>query len=207
MWTARRSLRLAALKTRAVFAALLWCVLGLPIGTVEAQTPSSDSSSLDFKQWGLLAIQDAGRRKPIDTFSREALIKITGRSTYKDQAGRKWQANDLVLSALLETHDWKNEPMVLISLGALIEQLGLDKTKRRFAFKQLSELPEFQKLAGEARDLRRAEKPLSRVQQEVMNVSERLTLLQRIMDGSSFLIVPAVNKVTNDTPACVAPAA
>ena len=37
--------------------------------------PAADSSSLDFKQWGLLAIQDGGRRKPIDTFAREALIK------------------------------------------------------------------------------------------------------------------------------------
>ena len=47
-----------------------------------AEMPAADSSSLDFKQWGLLAIQDGGRRKPIDTFARETLIKITGRSTY-----------------------------------------------------------------------------------------------------------------------------
>jgi len=32
---------------------------------------------LDFKQWGLLAIQDGGRRKPVDTFAQEALIRIT----------------------------------------------------------------------------------------------------------------------------------
>ena len=90
--------------------------------------PAADSSSLDFKQWGLLAIQDGGRRKPMDTFARETLIKITGRSTYTDTRGRTWQANDFVLSMLLDTHDWKSEPMVLVSLGQLIEQLGLDKS-------------------------------------------------------------------------------
>src|SRR3954469_9993926 len=103
--------------------------------------PAADTGSLDFKQWGLLAIQDGGRRKPVDTFAREALIKITGRSSYKTD-GKRWDANDFVLSALLETRDWKNEPMVLVSLGKLVEQLGLDKTKRRFSFAQLSASPE-----------------------------------------------------------------
>ena len=100
--------------------------------------PAADSSSLDFKQWGLLAIQDGGRRKPIDTFARETLIKITGRSSYTDARGKKWQANDFILSMLLDTHDWKNEPMILVSLGQLIEKLGLDKTQRRFSFTQLT---------------------------------------------------------------------
>ncbi len=159
--------------------------------------PATDSAALDFKQWGLLAIQEGGRRKPIDTFARETLIKITGRSGYTAISGKKWAANDLLLSALLETHDWKNEPLVLISLGSLIEQLGLDKTKRRFSFQQLTTLPEMKRLADEAHTLKRAEKTLTRMQQEVMNVSERLTLFTRVMDGSAFLILPAAKTVTD----------
>src|SRR5712691_1032690 len=96
-----------------------------------AQQAAGDSSALNFKQFGLLAIQDGGRRKPVDTFAKETLIRISGRSTYTDKNGRRWQPNDFVLSAMLETHDWKNDPMVLISTGRLIEQLGLDKTQRR----------------------------------------------------------------------------
>jgi len=80
---------------------------------------AADTSALDFKQWGLVAIQDGGRRKPVDTFAKETLIRITGRSTYTDKTGRKWQPNDFVLSNFLETHDWKNEPMVLVSFGKL----------------------------------------------------------------------------------------
>jgi cytochrome c-type biogenesis protein CcsB len=161
-----------------------------------ADMPAADSSSLDFKQWGLLAIQDGGRRKPIDTFARETLIKITGRSSYTDTRGRNWQANDLVLSALLDTHNWKEEPMVLVSLGQLIEKLGLDQTHRRFSFSQLAALPELNRLAGEAHALRKAEKPLDRVQSEVMSLSERLALLAHVMDGSVFLLVPAAEKTT-----------
>jgi cytochrome c-type biogenesis protein CcsB len=166
-----------------------------------AQQLASDSSALNFKQFGLLAVQDNGRRKPIDTFAKETLIRITGRSTYTSGA-RKWSPNDFVLSALLETHDWKTEPMVLVSFGKLKEQLGLDKTQRRFAFAQLTALPELNRLANEAHELRRAEKPLDRLQQEVMSVSERLALFAHVMDGSAFLIIPAAK---NETDAWVVP--
>jgi len=158
---------------------------------------AADTSGLDYKQFGLLAIQDGGRRKPLDTFAKETLIRITGRSRYTDKAGRKWTPNDFVLSALLETHDWKNEPMVLVSFGKLKEQLGLDKTQGRFSFAQLTALPELNRLANEAHALRKAEKPLDRLQQEVMNVTERLALFAHVMDGSAFLIVPASKSETD----------
>jgi len=157
----------------------------------------ADTGGLDFKPFGLLAIQDNGRRKPIDTFAKQTLVRLTGRSTYADKAGRKWTANDLLLSALLETHDWKNEPMILVSFGKLKEQLGLEKTQRRFPFAQLSGSPELQRIANEARALKQAERPLERLQQEALSVSDRLALFAHIMDGSAFLIVPAQKSETD----------
>jgi cytochrome c-type biogenesis protein CcsB len=162
-----------------------------------AQESAADSRALDFKQFGLLAIQDGGRRKPIDTFARETLIRITARSTYTDKSGRVWQPNDFILSELLETHDWKNEPMVLVSLGKLKEQLGLTNTQRRFSFAQLAGSAELQRLTNEAHSAKRAEKPLDRLQQEAMSVSERLALFAHTMDGSAFLIVPAPKNETD----------
>ena len=153
--------------------------------------PLPIAAALDFKQWGLLAIQDGGRRKPVDTFARETLIRITGRSAYTDKTGRKWKPNDFVLSALLDTRDWKSEPMVLISSGQLIEQLGLDKTQRRFSFTQLTGSAELQRIASEARALKRAEKPLDRVQQEALSVNDRLALLGNVMNGNALLIIPS----------------
>ncbi|HYK23634.1 MAG TPA: cytochrome c biogenesis protein CcsA, partial [Candidatus Acidoferrum sp.] len=158
---------------------------------LRAQTSLADTSRLNFKQFGLLAIQDGGRRKPVDTFARETLIRITGRSSDTDKAGRKWQPNDFLLSAMLETHDWKAEPMVLVSLGALKERLGLSKTQRRFSFGELAGLSELQRITNEAHAKKRAEKSLDRVEQEALSVSDRLALLAHVMDGSAFLIVPA----------------
>ena len=105
--------------------------------------------------------------------------------------------NDFVLSALLETQDWKNEPMVLVSFGKLKEKLGLDKAQRRFSFAQLTGSAELQRIASEARALKRAEKPLDRVQQEALSVSDRLTVLGNVMSGNALLIVPSPQKETD----------
>src|SRR5712664_2957310 len=144
-----RELHSPRLRTRIFMFVAAASMLFGNVGYGQSDPPAANSGGLDFKQFGLLAIQDGGRRKPIDTFARETLIRITGRSTYTDKAGRKWQPNDFILSASLETHDWRNEPMVLISLGKLKEQLGLDKTQRRFSFEQLVALPELQRLTNE----------------------------------------------------------
>src|SRR5438105_7079020 len=161
------------------------------------QIESADTAGLDFKPFGLLAIQDHGRRKPIDTFAKQMLVQLTGRSTYTDKTGRKWTASDFLLSALLETHDWKNEPMVLVSFGKLKEQLGLEKTQRRFSFAQLSGSAELQRIANEARALKQAEKPLERLQQEALSVSDRLALLAHVMGGSAFGIMRAPKSETD----------
>ena len=52
-------------------------------------------------------------------------------------------------------------------------------------------------LATQAHALRKAEKPLDRLQSEVMSVGERLSLFAHVMDGSAFLIAPAPEKATD----------
>src|SRR5213080_5020834 len=169
-----RELHSFPLRTRVFMFVTAASLLFGSVGYGQSDPSAANSGGLDFKQFGLLAIQDGGRRKPIDTFARGTLIRITGRSTYTDKAGRKWQPNDFVLSALLETHDWKSEPMVLVSFGRLKEQLGFDKTQRRFSFAQLSGSAELHRLANDAQALKHAEKPLDRIQQEALAISDRL---------------------------------
>src|SRR5207237_10101953 len=111
-----------------------------------------------------------------------------------------------LLSAVLETRDWQEEPMVLVSFGKLKEQLGLEKTQRRFSFAQLSRAGALPQIATEARERKRAEKPLDRVQQEALSVSDRLALFTRGMEGSALLIGPAPTKETDPWAPPVAPA-
>src|SRR5438045_7079150 len=152
---------------------------------------AADTRCLGVKEGGLLAIQDNGRRKPIDTFARQTLIQLTGRSSYTDKAGRQWTPNDFLLSAVLETRDWREEPMVLVSFGELKEQLGLEKTQRRFSLAQLSSSVELPRIANEAHERKRAEKPLDRLQQEAETVNDRLALFAPVTGGIALLSVPS----------------
>ena len=128
-------------RCRVIIAFVIGVAYALTAFAQDAGPPNTqsvaDTGGLDTKQFGLLAIQDNGRRKPIDTFAKEMLTQITGRASYIDKAGKKWTPNDFLLSVLLGARDWENEPMVLVSFGKLKEQLGLEKTQRRFSFAQL----------------------------------------------------------------------
>src|SRR5207302_10987342 len=72
----------------------------------QSNIPPADTSGLNFHQFGLVAIQDGGWRKPIDAFARVIVIGINGGSTYSDNAGRAWDPNVVVMCAAGNTHAW-----------------------------------------------------------------------------------------------------
>ena len=148
------------------------------------------AETMDFNQWGLLAIQDGGRRKPVDTFARETLLRLSGLANYVAGDGRSWSPNEFLLSALLETHDWKKEPLILVPYHPLAVELGLDPAKRRFSFEQLATAPRLNALAQEARELHKADKEVDRKLKEAENVVSRLELFSHVVDSSAFTIVP-----------------
>jgi cytochrome c-type biogenesis protein CcsB len=172
------------------------CFLGLLAPAFAARAAELQPS--DFEQWSLLAIQDNGRRKPLDTFAYESLLRLSGGSfmgmaVYKDTTGRVWQPNEFLLSILLsDSHDWKKEPLVLVNYRPLVQKLGLDATRKRFSFQELTSLPALETMARDAHALRLREREpqLSREQQEVESVSGRLTLLSHLLSGEALLIVP-----------------
>src|ERR1700677_3011398 len=73
---------------------------------------------LDFKEWGLIAVQDGGRRKPMDTLASETLVRLTGQRQ-GNAFGQVWKPSDFMLSMLLDTHDWRKEPILLVDFRPL----------------------------------------------------------------------------------------
>ena len=173
------------------------CLLVLVLAPLAARAELKED---DFKQWSLLAVQDGGRVKPLDTFARETLLRLTGGSflgmaVYTDAHGKGWQPNDFLLSVLIsdpETHDWKKEPLILVGYRPLIQKLGLDATRKRFSFDELTNLPALDAMGRDIRALRARESDpqLSREQQEVESISGRLLLFKTLLSGEAFLIVP-----------------
>ena len=82
-----------------------------------------------------------------------------------------------------------------MSFGQLKEQLGLDKTTAALFLHAIERLGRNCTRSRTKRTRSEtAEKPLDRLQSEVMSVSERLALFAHVMDGSAFLLVPRRKK-------------
>ena len=184
------------------------CLLALVLGF--ANTPArAQLTEPDFKQWSLLAIQDEGRVKPLDTYARESLLHLTGGSfmgmaVYKDTTGKVWHPDDFLLSVMVsEIHDWKKEPLVLVNYRPLVQRLGLDATRKRFSFEELTGLPALTTMirSVEALRARDTDPDLSREQQEVESLQSRLTLLSHLLGGDSLLIIPRPSNASATTPA------
>jgi cytochrome c-type biogenesis protein CcsB len=145
---------------------------------------------LDYHAFGLLGIQDAGRRKPVDTFARETLLRISGAATYTGTDGRVWSAPDFLLSVLFDTHDWRKEPLVLIPYHPLTDKLGLDAQRKRFSLEELAGATILPSLIQQGQELSRQEKEVPRELKEAESLATRMEAFGHLLDNSAFTIVP-----------------
>jgi cytochrome c-type biogenesis protein CcsB len=156
------------------------------------------ADALDYHQFGLLAIQDAGRRKPVDTFARETLLRISGASTYTGADGHMWTAPDFLLSVLFDTHDWQKEPLILIPYHPLADKLGLDAQRKRFSLKELAGATALPAMIQQAQELTQQQKEVPRELKEAESLGTRMEAFGHLMDNSAFAIVPPVPGADSD---------
>ena len=144
----------------------------------------------DIGPWEYLAVQDSGRRKPIGTFGHEVLVKISGRDPVRTTDGETFNGSAFAFSKLFATRDWSQEPMILISYRPLVEQLGLDTSRKRFTHKELAAATGLASLSQEAAALRQAGEPVPRLNTEAQTVLGRLQLFDALGATTAFLIAP-----------------
>jgi cytochrome c-type biogenesis protein CcsB len=145
---------------------------------------------LDYHNFGMLAIQDAGRRKPVDTFARETLLRISGGASFTGSDGRVWSAPDFLLSALFGTHDWRKEPLILIPYHPLADKLGLDAQRKRFSLEELGTATILPSLIQQAQQLTQQQKEVPRDLKEAESLATRMESFGHLLDNSAFTIVP-----------------
>jgi cytochrome c-type biogenesis protein CcsB len=139
-------------------------------------------------------VQDGGRRKPMDTLGRETLVRLTGQREVT-AFGRAWTASDFMLSMLLDTRDWRKEPILLVDYGPLKQKLGLDAATKRFSYMDLAHATAMASLVQEAHEVRDAGDKPDRLHQEAENVASRMALFDQVEKGDIFLLVPAPQDV------------
>ncbi len=134
-----------------------------------------------------LSIQDfQGRMKPLDTLSREMVIKITKRGKFED-----WEPVDLYLSWAAHKAYWYNQPVISVRDPKIKEFLGIDAATRRVSAASLLDERGQYRLSGEVDEAHRtADRSRSKYQRHLLTFDERVNLLFMSLQQGTLRIYP-----------------
>lgn len=132
-----------------------------------------------------LPVQDGGRIKPYDSFAREMLESVYGKSTFE---GRK--ATEIVLTWMLAPESWAGKKMFEVRNHQVLEGLGLPKDQRHFTGDQLFANDKFQLLRQELQAKRETKEKLNPYFQALQRLENQFFLFQEIAAGRMLKVVP-----------------
>lgn len=135
-----------------------------------------------------LPVQDAGRLKPFDTFARESLQLIYGKSSYQ---GR--DANEIIVTWMLIPEHWMQTDLVELRHSGLKEALKLDKGIKYISPQKLFTLDRLPLVFQELQTLLEKKEKLNPYYQAVQRLESQLGLLQAIQTGRAIRLVPQPN--------------
>lgn len=151
---------------------------------------SAQAEVTDVRAWETLVVQDSGRRKPMGTFGREVLVKLSGHDAVTAKDGTKADGTEFTFDMLYALRDWGDEPILLVSYHPLVEQIGLDASRKHFSRRELADATHLTRLAGDAAALRQAGQPVPRLNLEAQTVLGRLQLFDAVSSTAGFLLTP-----------------
>ena len=90
---------------------------------------SKNSSDYDFEGFSSLPIMDEGRVQPIDSFSRNLLTMVSGKSSVLDSNGKKIKSNEWLLDLITGKPQSFDTPFIRITNKDLLASLKLEPKK------------------------------------------------------------------------------
>jgi len=134
-----------------------------------------------------LTVQDfQGRMKPLDTLSREMVMKITKRSHFED-----WEPLDLYLSWMLSPRYWFDKPVIAVRFPGLKDRLGVDAATRAVSAGSLLDASGQYLLSADVEEaLRTADRERSKLQRQLLTFDERVNLLFMNFQRSTLRLYP-----------------
>jgi ABC-type transport system involved in cytochrome c biogenesis permease subunit len=163
----------------------LLLLLAVTSATVLNATPSV-RKDFNWQELSRLAIQDRGRLKPIDTFARETVLFITGKSGWAGMI-----PIEVVFSWLVTfENNWENEPFVRVDYSPLKKLIKLDPTSNYFSPVELSKSDELKKILRDAVEKDNRKEKLSDIEKKAVQIQNQLGLLEGIVRGDALSILP-----------------
>jgi len=140
-----------------------------------------ESNQYDLDSFAHLPIMDEGRRKPIDTFSRNLLTVLSGKQYLRLDSGEHISANQWLLDCLSGKDNALDYKVIRITSLDLLYNLGLEKRKRyRYSYREI--MPAMLKLEKAAQDAgKKDSRDRDLYDRESIKLANRLILFQRTL--------------------------
>lgn len=132
-----------------------------------------------------LPVQDAGRIKPLQTFGKEVLEIVYGKSKYE---GR--EAYEIVLTWMLSPQSWLDKPIFEVRNHAILTALGLPTDQRYFKGQEIFTKDGFQQLRQKLAEKRETKEKLDPYFQAVQRLENQFLIFNDIASGNMLRVVP-----------------
>ncbi|MCA9400153.1 MAG: cytochrome c biogenesis protein CcsA [Candidatus Omnitrophica bacterium] len=128
-----------------------------------------------------LAVLEHGRVKPFDTYAKNVLLQLSGRTSYQKQPAFEWVAK-LIFAPQVTRED----QVFLINHSDIPKVFGIEPQKRRrYSYAQLQpHIPRIYKLAQEAHQIEQRKRDL--VETEILRLFESIQLYTNLSLTFSF---------------------
>ncbi len=132
-----------------------------------------------------LPVQDSGRLKPYDTFARESLELIYGKTKFKGK-----QAVEVVTTWMVIPEQWDQIELVEVRHKGLRDALKIDDKKIHFSVQELMTNARLPLVLQEMRSRRDAKEKLNPYFQAVQRLESQIGTYQTIKMGKALRILP-----------------
>lgn len=169
--------------------AAVWVLVALATTAVApaGAEPAATNTALDLDALGRLPVQDGGRIKPFDSFARETLETLCGRTSW-----RGLSATEVVFSMTFDSAIWSDERILAIPLVELKERIHVPVERAYVSYNELTQTPDrvFMKLMRAAREKQERKEPLTRVEHEALQLFQRFYLVGMLFKAALPAMVP-----------------
>lgn len=135
-----------------------------------------------------LPVQDGGRIKPYDSFAREMLEIVYGKTTFE-----KRSATEIVLTWMLSPQAWQGKKIFEVRNHQVLEAMGLPKDQRYFSGEELFASDRFTMLRQELQSKRESKEKLNPYFQALQRLENQFFVFQEVASGRMLKIVPPAN--------------
>ncbi|MFZ4404255.1 MAG: cytochrome c biogenesis protein [Pseudobdellovibrionaceae bacterium] len=132
-----------------------------------------------------LPVQDAGRVKPFDTFAREMLSIVYGKSTFE---GR--EAYEIVFTWMLSPESWQKKALFEVRNFELLKNLNLPADKKLFTGEELFNNDRFTLLRQELQAKRDSKEKLNPYFQALQRLENQFFIFQEMASGRLLRLIP-----------------